>query len=29
MQRGHNILEPALHSKAIVISPSMENFRKS
>jgi 3-deoxy-D-manno-octulosonic-acid transferase len=25
---GHSILEPALHSKAIVIGPSMENFRQ-
>jgi 3-deoxy-D-manno-octulosonic-acid transferase len=25
---GHSILEPALHSKAIVIGPSMENFRE-
>jgi 3-deoxy-D-manno-octulosonic-acid transferase len=24
---GHSIVEPALHSKAIVIGPSMENFR--
>ena len=24
---GHSILEPALHSKAIVLGPSMENFR--
>jgi 3-deoxy-D-manno-octulosonic-acid transferase len=25
---GHSIMEPALHSKAIVIGPSMENFRE-
>lgn len=25
---GHSILEPALHSKAIVTGPSMENFRQ-
>ncbi len=24
---GHSIMEPALHAKAIVIGPSMENFR--
>jgi 3-deoxy-D-manno-octulosonic-acid transferase len=25
---GHSILEPALYSKAIVVGPSMENFRQ-
>jgi 3-deoxy-D-manno-octulosonic-acid transferase len=24
---GHSIMEPALHSKAIIVGPSMENFR--
>src|SRR5262245_25300753 len=26
---GHNILEPALHAKPIIVGPHMENFRES
>jgi len=25
---GHNILEPALHAKPIIVGPHMENFRE-